>query len=174
MDSRIRIFLLPFSKSPIHQGVPHEKSFCTHAYGNAHLQYACHGAAPKAPRSGKDRWQACHGGALGQGFRHGAKLLIQENEQLISNYAQWVANYFEREGWNNESPLAQMAMSIYHTDAIHQEAQKDYPGLFQLQFFDSRRQNRLPVLLGARFGQNRMLRGKSRKRILCIKNDSCS
>ena len=38
-----------------------------------------------------------------------AKLLIQENEQLISNYAQWVANYFEREGWNNESPLAQMA-----------------------------------------------------------------
>lgn len=55
------------------QGVPHEKSFCTHAYGNAHLQYACHGAAPKAPRSGKDRRQACHGGALGQGFRHGVQ-----------------------------------------------------------------------------------------------------
>ena len=55
------------------QGVPHEKSFCTHAYGNVHLQYACHGAAPKTPRSGKDRRQACDGGALGQGFWHGVQ-----------------------------------------------------------------------------------------------------
>ncbi len=78
-----------------------------------------------------------------------AKLLIQENEQLISNYAQWVANYFEREGWNNESPLAQMAMSIYHPDAIHQEAQKDYPGLFQLQFFDAKAEDLIQQTLQA-------------------------
>jgi hypothetical protein len=33
-------------------------------YGNAHLQYACHGAAPKTPRPSKDRRQACAGMGL--------------------------------------------------------------------------------------------------------------
>ena len=67
-----------------------------------------------------------------------AKLLIEENEQLISEYAKWMGKQFEQEKWDIESPLAQMAMSIYETDAIHQKAKKDYPGLFHLQFFDTK------------------------------------
>ena len=78
-----------------------------------------------------------------------AKVLIQENEQLIGEYAKWVATYFTNEGWNEESPLAQMAMSIYHTDAIHQEAQKDYPGVFQLQFIDAKNEDLLQQTLQA-------------------------
>ncbi len=78
-----------------------------------------------------------------------AKLLIQENEQLIGEYAKWVATYFTNEGWNDESPLAQMAMSIYHTDAIHQEAQKDYPGVFQLQFIDAKNEDLIQQTLQA-------------------------
>ncbi len=78
-----------------------------------------------------------------------AKLLIQENEQLIGEYAKWVATYFTNEGWNDESPLAQMAMSIYHRDAIHQEAQKDYPGLFQLQFIDAKNEDLIQQTLQA-------------------------
>ena len=78
-----------------------------------------------------------------------AKVLIQENEQLIGEYAKWVATYFTNEGWNEESPLAQMAMSIYHTDAIHQEAQKDYPGVFQLQFINAKNEDLLQQTLQA-------------------------
>ena len=78
-----------------------------------------------------------------------AKLLVQENERLIGEYAKWVAIYFTNEGWNEESPLAQMAMSIYHTDAIHQEAQKDYPGVFQLQFIDAKNEDLLQQTLQA-------------------------
>ena len=78
-----------------------------------------------------------------------AKLLIQENEQLIGQYAQWVAQYFAHEGWNEESPLANMAMSIYHPDAIHQEAQKDYPGVFQLQFIDAKAEDLIEQTLQA-------------------------
>ena len=78
-----------------------------------------------------------------------AKLLIQENEQLIGQYAQWVAQYFAHEGWNEESPLANMAMAIYHPDAIHQEAQKDYPGVFQLQFIDAKAEDLIEQTLQA-------------------------
>jgi ATP-dependent exoDNAse (exonuclease V) beta subunit len=78
-----------------------------------------------------------------------AKLLIQENEQLIGQYAQWVAQYFAHEGWNDESPLANMAMSIYHPDAIHQEAQKDYPGVFQLQFIGAKAEDLIEQTLQA-------------------------
>ena len=66
-----------------------------------------------------------------------AKLLIEENELLISEYAKWVSKYFKEEGWNEETYLANIAMSIYHKDTIHQKAQKDFTGIFQLQFFDA-------------------------------------
>ena len=87
-----------------------------------------------------------------------AKLLIQENEQLIGQYAQWVAQYFAHEGWNEESPLANMAMSIYHPDAIHQEAQKDYPGVFQLQFIDAKAEDLIEQTLQALDQQLQALR----------------
>ena len=67
-----------------------------------------------------------------------ARLLIQENELLIGEYAKWIAQHFQNERWDEESPLAQIAMTIYHPDVIHQEAKKEQPGLFQLQFFDAK------------------------------------
>lgn len=78
-----------------------------------------------------------------------AKLLIEENEQLISEYAKWMGKQFEQEKWDTESPLAQMAMSIYETDAIHQKAKKEYPGLFQLQFFDAKAEDLIQRTLQA-------------------------
>ena len=78
-----------------------------------------------------------------------AKLLIEENEQLIGEYAQWVAKQFEQEKWDIESPLAQMAMSIYELDAIHQKAKKKFPGLFHLQFFDTKGEDLIQQTLQA-------------------------
>ena len=87
-----------------------------------------------------------------------AKLLIEENEQLISEYAKWMGKQFEQEKWDIESPLAQMAMSIYETDAIHQKAKKEYPGLFQLQFFDAKGEDLIKQTLQALDSQLQSLR----------------
>ncbi len=72
---------------------------------------------------------------MGNNWRS-AKLLIHENESIIHHYAQWVDQTITQNGWKESTPLANAVASIYHTDAIHQEAKKDLPGLFQLQFFD--------------------------------------
>lgn len=72
---------------------------------------------------------------MGNNWRS-AKLLIHENESIIHHYAQWVDQTITQNGWKESTPLANAIASIYHTDAIHQEAKKDLPGLFQLQFFD--------------------------------------
>ena len=68
-------------------------------------------------------------------------IVVKENEQLICQYAQWLTKHLEKDGWNKETPLADMAMSIYDQKAIHQEAQKEYTGLFQLQFFATEKQD---------------------------------
>lgn len=78
-----------------------------------------------------------------------APLLIKENEQLILQYAKWVAEHFKQEGWNAETPLADMAMSIYDYNAIHQEAQKKFTGYFQLQFFDAEHEDLTEQTLAA-------------------------
>ncbi len=64
-----------------------------------------------------------------------AKLLVDENELLISEYAKWVAKYFKSQGWDEDTPLADMAISIYDRKAIHQVAQQKLAGHFQLSFF---------------------------------------
>jgi len=85
-----------------------------------------------------------------------AKLLIKENELLIGEYAKWAANklgFGDQEDEYKNSPLAN-----HLPKAIHQEAQKDYPGVFQLQFIDTKAEDLVEQTLQAVDQQLRALR----------------
>ena len=75
-----------------------------------------------------------------------AKLLIKENELLIGEYAKWAANKL---GFGNQEEYKNSPFANYLPEAIHQEAQKDYPGLFQLQFFDAKAEDLIEQTLQA-------------------------
>ena len=85
-----------------------------------------------------------------------AKLLIKENELLIGEYAKWAANklgFGDQEDEYKNSPLAN-----HLPEAIHQEAQKDYPGVFQLQFINTKAEDLVEQTLQAVDQQLRALR----------------
>ena len=76
-----------------------------------------------------------------------AKLLIQENEQLIGEYAKWAAHTL---GFGKEDEEYQTSPFANHIlKAIHQEAKKDDPGLFHLQFFDAKAEDLIHQTLQA-------------------------
>ena len=64
-----------------------------------------------------------------------AELLIQENENLMLEYSQWVSKTIEGKGWG-DTPLASSVQHIYNEKSIHQKAENELPGVFHLEFFD--------------------------------------
>ena len=66
-----------------------------------------------------------------------APLLIERNEWLIQGYAQWLSTIFDTKQWTDIA-LTKAIEQIYSYKAVHQEAQKKYPGVFHLEFFEEK------------------------------------
>ena len=87
-----------------------------------------------------------------------AKLLVEENKRLIGDYAQWAARTLgfvtakeetEEEKKQAQQELKSSPFANHSSDAVHQNAQKNYPGLFHLQFFDSKGEDLIQQTLQA-------------------------
>lgn len=66
-----------------------------------------------------------------------ARLLVEHNEHMMHKYSQWLIATLEDKGWENY-PESQAIKQIYAKDAIHQEPQKDIPGVVHMQFFNGK------------------------------------
>lgn len=64
-----------------------------------------------------------------------APLLIERNEWMMQAYSQWVNGIIVKNQWGN-NPLAQAVTQMYAPKAMHQEAKKNLPGVFHLEFFE--------------------------------------
>jgi ATP-dependent exoDNAse (exonuclease V) beta subunit len=67
-----------------------------------------------------------------------AKVVVDNNEQLMQAYCQWVANEFKNNyDCDFEDQIAEIS-HIYSHDEMHQEARKSYSGYFHMHFFEGK------------------------------------
>lgn len=78
---------------------------------------------------------------LGEGMKNNwrtAKVVVENNEQLMQQYCQWVANEFKNNyGCDFQDQIDEIS-HIYSHDEMHQDARKPYSGYYHMQFFEGK------------------------------------
>ncbi len=66
-----------------------------------------------------------------------APLVVRENEQVIARYSCYVVDELKRR-FVDKPDIADTVQRIYASENVHQEARKELPGVFHIQFFDEK------------------------------------
>ena len=78
---------------------------------------------------------------LGDGMKNNwrtAKVVVDNNEQLMQAYCQWVANEFKNNYDCDFEDQIDEISHIYSHNEMHQEARKAYSGYFHMHFFEGK------------------------------------
>jgi ATP-dependent exoDNAse (exonuclease V) beta subunit len=78
---------------------------------------------------------------FGEGMKNNwrtAKVVVDNNEQLMQAYCKWVANEFKNKYGSDFEDQINEISHIYSIDEMHQEARKPYSGYFHMQFFEGK------------------------------------